>query len=502
MSRVVADTEVVPRKLPRQVWPICLLAILPLAYLIYFFDLSATGLLGPDEPRYAAIAREMALSGDWVTPRLWSGPWFEKPALIYWMGGAGFRLGLGTELAPRLPVALLAVAFLAFYWWRLRGEFGERAATLSTLILGSSGLYVAYSQNGVTDLPLTAAYAAAMLLALPWVARGETRLLPAAAALFGVAALAKGLVPVFLAAPLLMGLRPFGRIRDWLRLRVWLTFCAVALPWYVWCYARNGWPFIHDFFVVHTFSRVTSDALKHVQPFWYYVPVLLAGLAPWTPLVGLLGGRERYRDRRRLFLAVWAAAVLVEFSIPVNKLAGYILPMLPAMAALAGLALDEAKDARRWLAGCAALLIAFPVTAMVLPAAVLNGLSRAPRPVFGVAWVAMAAVAAALAALVWQLEARGRRVAAVLTVAAGAAVGIAYLKAVATPQLDRGVSARGLAREIGGRRDEVCVGNVKRDWEYGLDYYLVTQLPHCESAPRRWRVEAAPGGRAHLVEAR
>ena len=499
MSRRVADTEMVSRTTPRMLRVVLLGLALPLAYLVYFFDLSATGLLGPDEPRYAWIGREMARSGDWITPRLWSGPWFEKPALIYWMSGAGFRLGLGTELGPRLPVALVAVAFLVFYWWRLRGEFGERAAWMAALILGSSGMYVAYSQNGVTDLPLTACYAAAMLLAMPWVARGETRLFPAAAALFGVAALAKGLVPVFLAAPLVMGLRPLGRIRDWLRVRVWLTFCVVALPWYLLCYWRNGWPFVHDFFVVHTFSRVTSDALKHVQPFWYYVPVLVAGLAPWSPLVGLLDRRTVYRDRRRMFLALWAAAVLVEFSIPLNKLAGYILPMLPAMAALLALALDEVEDARKWLAGCAALLMAFPVAAMVLPAAVRNGLSRAPRPEFGVAWLAVLAVTAAAAVLVWWLEARGRRIVAVFTVAAGAAVGIGYLKEVATPQLDQSVSARGLAREIGGRAAEVCVGNVKRDWEYGLDYYLVTQLPRCAAEPRAMQVMAGPGGRA-IVE--
>jgi 4-amino-4-deoxy-L-arabinose transferase-like glycosyltransferase len=480
------------RKIPRWLW-----VVLPLAYLVYFFDLSAAGLLGPDEPRYAWISREIARSGDWVTPRLWSGPWFEKPALIYWMGGAGFRLGLGPELAPRLPVALAAVGFLVFYWWTLRREFGPRPAITAALILGTSGMFVAYSQNAVTDLPLTAAYAAAMLVALPWIARRETRELPLAAALFGLAVLAKGLVPIFLAAPLLMG----RYVRDWLRWRVVVPFCLVALPWYGLCYWRNGWPFIHDFFVVHTFSRVTSGALMHVQPIWFYLPVLAAGLLPWVPLVGVMGRRAAYLDRRRLYLAVWALAVLVEFSIPLNKLPGYILPMMPAVAALMALALDELGDARWWLASCAALSIVFPIAALVLPAAVLRGLSRAPRPEFQAAWVAVATLAMGLAAVVWLLEARGRRVAAVLAVAAGAGVGIAWLKAVATPQLDRGVSARGLWREIGPRASEVCVGPVKRDMEYGLNYYLVTALPHCDVAPKPLRVVPGPGGRAVLENA-
>ena len=181
----------------------------------------------------------MARSGDWITPRLWGAPWFEKPALLYWLSGLGFRLGLNAELAPRMPGALIAVAFLAFYWWALRREFSCRAAWLATLILGSSGMWVAYSQNGVTDLPLAATFSAAMLLALPWVARRDTRQLPASAAMFGLAVLAKGLVPLVLAAPLLMG----RHVRDWLRWRVVLPFFLVALPWYALCYWRNGWTF-------------------------------------------------------------------------------------------------------------------------------------------------------------------------------------------------------------------------------------------------------------------
>src|SRR6516162_506563 len=94
-----------PRRLPHPVW----LAVLLVGFL-YLYGLSATGLLGPDEPRYAAVGREMARSGDWVTPRLWGDPWFEKPPLLYWMAAAGFLLGLGPEMAPRLPVAALALA--------------------------------------------------------------------------------------------------------------------------------------------------------------------------------------------------------------------------------------------------------------------------------------------------------------------------------------------------------------------------------------------------------
>src|SRR6266545_2995994 len=139
-----------------------------LAYLLYFYGLTATGLIGPDEPRYASVGREMARSGDWVTPRLWGEPWFEKPALLYWMTGAAFRLGLNADLAPRLPVAIASVAFLIFFFFTLRREFGWQPAAYATAILATSAGWVAYSQNGVTDIPLAATFSAAVLLSLRW----------------------------------------------------------------------------------------------------------------------------------------------------------------------------------------------------------------------------------------------------------------------------------------------------------------------------------------------
>ena len=288
-------------------------------------------------------------------------------------------MGLGPEMAPRLPVAVLAAAFLAFFWWILRREFGSRAAWMATLILGTSGAWMVASQLGVTDLPLAATFSAAMLLALPWIARRETLLLPLAAALVGLAVLAKGLVPVALAFPLFWRKAAW---RDLLRPRVALPFLVVALPWYGLCWLRNGRGFLVDFFWRQHFERMVSGALMHVQPWWFYVPVLLASLLPWTPCWPCSGGRAAYRDPRRLFLLAWLLFGLAFFSIATNKLPGYLLPLLPAAAALMGLALEEAAGAHAWLALSAVLLVIFPMAAPILPAAVADGFSRAPRPAF------------------------------------------------------------------------------------------------------------------------
>jgi len=472
------------RKIPRLLW-----VALPLAYFLYFFGLTSAGMVGPDEPRYASIGREMARSGDWITPRLWGQPWFEKPALLYWMIGAAFRAGLGPDLAPRLPVALMSVAFLALYWWILRREFGCAAAWTATLILSTSGGWWAYSQSGVTDLPLSAAFSAAMLLALPWIARRDQRLLPYAAVMLGLAVLAKGPSPIVLAAPLALAWRGF---RDLFRVRVLGLFLLVALPWYVLCYLRNGVAFLKEFFWLHNFQRFTTGSLQHVQHWWYYVPALALLLLPWTALAPLAAIGAKPLDRRRLFLALWALWPLIFFSISVNKLPGYILPMLPAVAALIALGLNEARNSAPWLALTSLLLVAYPIAAPLLAASVESGLSRAPRPQFQPVWLGPVAIAA----LVWFLDRRGRRLASVASLAVFAAIGMVYLKL----EIGRTDFARSLWNRISTNSGGVCVASLDRGWRYGLNYYSTVPLPDCSVIPKPLRVVQLPGRAPELLQ--
>ncbi len=470
------------RKIPLLVW----LAV-PLAYLLYFHRLGATGVLGPDEPRYASIGREMARSGDWITPRLWGAPWFEKPALIYWMTGAAFRAGIGPDMAPRLPVALLAIGFLALLWWILNREYNRRVAWLGVLILGTTVGWQGLGQAGVADLPLAATFGGAMLLALPWLQRGETRYLPAAGALMGLAVLAKGPLPLVLALPLALGGR---RLRDLLRVRVLGPFLAVSVPWYLLCYLKNGDVFVKVFLVRHNLQRFTSsETLLHGQPWWFYLPVLVAGLIPWAPLMALSARPAALRDPRKRFLLAWVVWGMVFFSMAANKLPAYVLPLLPACAVLMAVGLDELASSRAWLAVCALLLVAFPMAAPLVANALAVGLSRSLRPAFGAAWLAPLGVAA----VVWLLESRGRRLAAVAFLAAGVAVGAVYVKETAVASLDRMPSPRALWRQVAPHARDVCMDHVNRNWQYGLNYYAGEALPECSEHQAPWQVRQGPG---------
>ncbi len=433
--------------------------------------------MGPDEPRYASIGREMARSGDWVTPRLWSTPWFEKPALLYWMTAAAYRLGLQGEMASRLPVAITSVGFLAFFFWRLRGAFGSAAALYGTAILATSAGWLAYSRVAVTDLPMTAAFAAAMLMSFEWLESGDRGRLPWMGALLGLAVLAKGLVPLMLALPLAwMGRR---RILDLLHPCTSGPFLLAAAPWYLLCYWHNGATFVREFIWEHHFERMSSDALQHVQPSWFYIPVLAGGLFPWTPLLAGICRRSLYRDRRAGLLLGWLLFGLVFFSASVNKLPGYLLPLLPAAAALMGVDLAERRRAGVWLPVCAALLIIVPALIPVLPKALASGLSRSEWPRFDWRWAAIVLLAPA----VWWLESRGRRAASVLVVAAAVTAGVVEVVHRAYPAIDEQATVRAFWRRVEPVKDRTCVEEIRRTWRYGLNYYSEVPLPDCSARP-------------------
>lgn len=457
----------------------------------YLSGLSSAGLLGPDEPRYAFIGREMARSGDWLTPRLWGEPWFEKPPLLYWLTAAAFRLGLEDDLAPRAPAAALSVVFLAAQWLLLRRLLDVRTAWLATFLNASTAAWAAYSIIGVTDLPLAVFFQAAVLLA--WLETRTPRLAQryGAAACLAIAVLAKGLVPLVLFVPLVWFLR-----RQW---RAWtgpfLLFLLLAAPWYAAMAAMHGRAFVDEFFLRHHLARFSSDELQHVQPFWFYVPVLAGGLFPWIPAV-VAAGAAVWRDiRLRIPLSVFLFG-FVFFSLSRNKLPGYLLPVWPSLCVLLAAGLAAAARAARPLFWTVMLTGLCPALAAGLAEALLYGIRKAS---FGdVAWECFAALLPAALAVGW-LAARTHRLAAAAATCLIATGGFWYVKQSAAPVLDQVVSARGLWRRVAARKDDVCIGRLHRAWRYGLAYYAGSPLPDCADRPLPVKIDQAPNALPRLV---
>lgn len=429
------------------------------------------GFIAPDEPRYASIGREMAASHDFITPRLDHEPWFEKPPLLYWMVALGRVTHLPDEWAARLPVVLMSLIFLVFFYTALAEEFSRRVAFAATAILSTSAGWIAYSSVAVNDLPMTAAFSAAMLIAM-FHTRRESGYL--AGALLGLAILAKAFVPVVLFVPMFL----IARRTRW----TMLAGCIlVAAPWHVLVWLRNGGAFWQDYLWKQQILRFFSPVLQHPQPFWYYVPVILAGLFPWTPLAALIFRRKTFDDVRVRFLLAWLLFALVFFSIARNKLPGYALPLLPPLAIVLAVGLDQTAANRKWWIASAALpLILLPAIVPALPDALLSGIRSAP-----LAWQAVGAGVplAIFAVAAWWLAWREYTSLAIVTIVAGAMIGLVYVKVKAFPILDDRVSARGFWRDHSAEITGACIDDgVRREWRYGLNYYAGRELPTCTPA--------------------
>src|SRR5712672_1886182 len=327
-------------------WAVLILITL---YVCYFSHLGAIGFVGPDEPRYAWIARDMAETGDWVTPRLYGKPWFEKPPLLYWGSALFFKLfgSSAPEVAARLPSAisaLLATLALAWLAWR---TYGEECARWLLFLLPTSVGMIGFSHAAATDMPFAGMLTIAMVCAavvLGLVAKNaNTPILPRtpwlALVLFGfflgLAVLAKGPAAVILSGGAVFFWAIFTkRWRDAFRLlhpAAIASFCITALPWYILCARRNP-DFFRIFIIEHNFKRYLTPEFQHIQPFWFYGPVLLVAFLPWSFLIAaatVAGIRRWWRNKETSSLTClvfcWATFCLLFFTISKSKLPGYVL---------------------------------------------------------------------------------------------------------------------------------------------------------------------------------
>ena len=327
--------------------------------LVYFIGLNLP-LVGPDEPRYSQVAREMFERGDWITPTLGGFHWFEKPALLYWLQIASYNVFGVSEFAARFGSALFGLGTIACLWVLGRNvdaTNNEQRTTSSfanwlALIAASTVGIIAFAHGASFDIILTFPITAAMVSFFIFDTNGRKLPLVAFYFFIGLALLAKGLVGMIF---------PFAIVsfyyvlvwklpsRTFVISLFWGTLLAVAVAslWYLPMYLRHGYEFIDLFFVQHHFQRFTSNKYLHPQPFHFFFWVLPLMTIPWLPFfVAALWsfGKRAARgdikassasDRLLLFSVAWVAVPLLFFSFSGSKLPGYILPAVPAATILA-----------------------------------------------------------------------------------------------------------------------------------------------------------------------
>jgi 4-amino-4-deoxy-L-arabinose transferase-like glycosyltransferase len=483
-----------------------------------FGQLGAIGLTGPDEPRYVWIARAMAQTGDWVTPRLYGQPWFEKPILYYWAAALGFRLHLSAEWAARLPSALaalataLAVSWLAARFYGRDEDWAYDPALVAPLIFSTSVAAIGFARAATPDMLFSACIVLAMacaarLLTDDKVVRPTSKSVQensprriAALVLFGAflgaGTLAKGPAAVILAAgALALWALLTKRWRETLRLAhpaAIGAWCIVALPWYVLCQLRNP-DFLRVFILQHNFERYLTPMFQHKQPFWFFGPIFLAALVPWTILLwpvaqeGLRLWREKsWRDSPGFFFACWTIFPIFFFSLSQSKLPSYILPaMAPAalLCTVAGIRALERAD--RSLAPVAIGLAATWITLAIGAFVFLRKIDWSAGNPFvpsnatpHAVYISVALlIAAALAMGITALLGNGRWTIGLCALCIVASVETANLEIL--PLVESRYSARPFAEFMrsDAHANRIFTYDLPRAWNYGLAFYFDRELP-------------------------
>ncbi len=325
---------------------------------VYLQFLGRIPFLEPDEGRYAEIPREMLESGDFITPYLNYVKYFEKPPLIYWLNALSMKLFGQNEFAARLPSALCGILTILFIYHLGRTLFGRRQGMAAALILGSSAGFMIQNRMILTDIPLTFCLTTALGCFILAGREGEPRsgtyyhLFYLFAAL---AVLAKGLIGMVLPGGViffhLLLTRRWRLLREMRLPTGLLLFLLVGAPWFILVSLKNP-EFARFFFIHEHFERFLTKVHGRYQPFWFFIPILLVGMLPWSLLIpaslrGVWKKRRESGGESRLYLAIWFILIFLFFSKSNSKLIPYILPVYPAAALLMGDMIIRILDGER-----------------------------------------------------------------------------------------------------------------------------------------------------------
>jgi 4-amino-4-deoxy-L-arabinose transferase-like glycosyltransferase len=448
------------------------------------------------------VAREMLDRSDWVTPTLQGKPWLEKPVLYYWQAMLSFRAFGVTDQAARVPAAFDAGMLIAIIYFFLR-RFRPGSELDGALITASCAAVVGFARAAATDMPLAATFAIALLGWYAWY-ESHTRIYLSAFYIFlALGTLAKGPVAPALAAVIIFLFVALKR--DWRAMphTLWvpgiILYLAVILPWYIAVQVRNP-EFFRIFILEHNLARFSQDVYHHRQPFWFYLPVFLLALTPWT-IVLVLAVVERARliwsegkekeafsspeDSWPLFLLIWILVPILFFSASQSKLPGYILPAVPAGALLVAEYLAARRGEARPGEGpgeenklAPLFAAAHGVLCGLLIFAALSAASIAINHhlLWGTGTYVAAAIAVVFAIGITAvlLSRAGLRLLGRVTTLA-VVVSIAAIIRFAAPAIDATQSARPIAESIQAFSHEpvpVALYHINRVQEYGLEFYL------------------------------
>ena len=323
--------------------------------LFYWVGLSNHYLLQPDEARYSEIAREMFVSGNFVTPLLNHMVFFDKPAMYYWLTAFAMKLFGVTEFAARFFPAVFGIVGIIATYFFTRFIANKRTAFIAAVVLGTAPLFWGAAHYSNMDL-LVAIFVTISLYAF-WVGihlnhkKMSSLFLYTSYAFSAIAILTKGLLG-FVFPCMVIGLWILccnqWRVILKMRLITGLILIAVIIfPWFYLVQKQNP-EFFHYFFVIQQWQRYLTQNFNSQHGLWFYPTFIILGLMPWgififNSICQTLKDIWHKTENAKLyaFLLIWFFSILIFFSIPSSKLVGYILPVLPPMAILLAIQINK-----------------------------------------------------------------------------------------------------------------------------------------------------------------
>jgi 4-amino-4-deoxy-L-arabinose transferase-like glycosyltransferase len=352
--------------------------------LFYFFYLGHYPLFTPDEGRYSEVAREMVVTGDYITPRVNGVAFLDKPILYYWLQSLAILLFGIKEWALRFFPAMLGMFGCVMTYVCGRRLFDRRTGIFSALILATSPLYFGGSHYANLDLEVAVFISCTLLCFITAIqSHGKARsiFLFAAYVFSALAMLTKGLIgvafPSLIAGSWMLLQGRLALLKNIHLLAGILLFIAIVLPWYVLVQKANP-EFLHFFFVTQHVTRFLSGAeFNNKTAVWFYLPIIVGGFFPWTIfLVQSMAKQIKEANPVGVYLLLWAGIITLFFSIPHSKLIGYILPVFPALALLTGNYLAEASRKAKKIFLLFTILLAFSTAGLITLMCYANYLNR------------------------------------------------------------------------------------------------------------------------------
>jgi 4-amino-4-deoxy-L-arabinose transferase-like glycosyltransferase len=334
--------------------------VLPLVIIalsLSFFRLGFVKLFDVDEAVFSAATKEMVQSGNLITPTYNGENRYDKPILFYWLMAASYEAFGINNFAARFPSALAAVCLALALFLFIRHTHGEKRAFYASLSFVLSVYFLIYSRAAVTDMSLTLFISISLFsfyLSTVYRSIGSkkaSRYLCGFYAFSALAFLTKGLIgivfPFGIALVYLYATGGKSGVKNIITLKGALIFLILSAPWYTAQVAINGQEFIDQFFIKHHFKRYAGVVSGHSGPIYYYIPALLIGLFPWVAfLPSGIRAVFREKDKLNLFAFIWAAFIVVFFSLSTTKLPNYILPAVPAVMILIASGMNEGEKNR------------------------------------------------------------------------------------------------------------------------------------------------------------